>query len=112
MKNFKYRGDIVDLTVPAGGAVSGEGYVIGDLVVIATMNGDAGDCIPFNAEGVVEVALNAALAVNEGDNVDWDDTAKEVVAGGAGDKHMGHALQTLGAAAGQTVRVKLSRATS
>lgn len=109
MKNLIQSGDRVNLTAPGGGVLSGVGYKLGTLFVVALASVAAGLEFVGLVEGVVDLPLDAGLAVTEGDKVDWDDTAKDLLATTTGDVHAGVALQTIGAGAGQTCLVKLTR---
>jgi len=110
MKNYVQPGNIVDLTAPGGGVVSGNGYVISAMLGFAQNTAAAGEKTGFVVEGVMKLALDAATAVNEGDKVDFDATAQDCVATTLGDIAAGIALETKGAAAGQFILVKLERA--
>jgi predicted RecA/RadA family phage recombinase len=72
MKNFLQDGDTLTLTAPSGGVVSGNGYIIGDLFVIATVTVAQG--LPFAAKtrGVFELPKLSAQAWTEGAKVYWD----------------------------------------
>lgn len=74
--NFVQLGDVLTLTAPAGGVVSGQGYVIGSIFVVALVSAAAG--LPFTgmAEGVFRMTKNAAgsgKAFTAGEAIFWDD---------------------------------------
>ena len=76
--NFLQPGDVVTLTAPTGGVVSGNGYVVGALFVIAM--GDAAQTVPF--EGAltgVSILPKASGAIDEGAKVWWDTSPGNVV---------------------------------
>lgn len=102
MNNYKHPGDTIDgLTAPAGGVVSGQGVIIGELFVVATGDADAGDDFVGQVTGVIELDKAPSQAWAIGEAVYWDaandraSTAPAVgpkigvvtkaVAGGAGD---------------------------
>lgn len=76
MKNYVQPGDVLELTAPSGGVVSGTAYLIGSLLVIATVT--AAQTEKFNGQvvGVVEHAKVSAQAWTEGVKVYWDNSAK------------------------------------
>lgn len=77
MKTFRQPGEIITLTAPSGGVVSGTAYLIGTLVVIATAT--VAQTLPFAAlaVGVVDVPKVNDEAWTEGLKLYWDDTAKK-----------------------------------
>jgi predicted RecA/RadA family phage recombinase len=86
MQNFKQPGNVVKiLAAPAGGAETGEGYIIEDLFVVATGGGveagasvvPAGEDFEGLTVGVVALTKTAAQVWGQGETVSWDDTAKE-----------------------------------
>jgi predicted RecA/RadA family phage recombinase len=76
MKNFVQPGEVLTLTAPAGGVVSGTGVKIGNLLVIATVTAAVGEKFTGIVVGVVEHAKLSAQAWTEGQLVNWDDTNK------------------------------------
>lgn len=76
MKTFVAPGEVVDFIAPAGGVVSGTGVKIGDLLVIATVTAAAGEVFNGLRVGIVEHAKTSAQAWTEGQQVNWDNTAK------------------------------------
>ena len=77
--NFHSPGDVLTLTAPSGGVVSGTGYVIGSLFVVAL--GTAAQTLPFEGKrsGVFRMTKAAHatdIAFTEGEAVFWDATAK------------------------------------
>lgn len=76
MKTFVQPGEVLPLTAPSGGVVSGTAYLIGSLVVIALV--DAAETVRFSAmlTGVVEHAKVSAQAWSEGAKLYWDNSAK------------------------------------
>jgi predicted RecA/RadA family phage recombinase len=78
MKNFSQQGDVLDLTAPAGGVVSGTGYLIGAAFVVAVADAAAGLPFPARIAGVFTLPKVSAQAWTEGALVYWDNTAKNV----------------------------------
>ncbi len=92
MKNYVQAGDSLTLTAPSGGVVSGKGYLIGGLFVVAAATIAEG--LPFAGKrhGVFEFvaqthASTQALAV--GDLAYWDDTNKRVTKTATGNTAIG-----------------------
>ena len=77
MKTYKQGGGVLTLTAPTGGVVSGTAYLIGSLVVIATVT--VAQTLPFAAlvVGCVDVPKVNDEAWTEGLKLYWDDTAKK-----------------------------------
>lgn len=84
--NFVQKGDTLTLIAPAGGVVSGAGYVIGSLFVVALTSAAAGQPFAGAAEGVFNMAKAAsgsgkaftageAIFWDNGSNKRWDKTA-------------------------------------
>lgn len=78
MQNYKQTGDVMTFTAPTGGVVSGVGYKIGQLFVVALVSAAVG--LPFAGQvtGVVTLPKNATQALTEGALLYWDNTAKNV----------------------------------
>lgn len=72
MKNFIQAGDTLPFTAPSGGVVSGGGYIIGDLFVVATITAAQGAAFAGKTTGVFEFAKVSAQAWAEGVKVYWD----------------------------------------
>lgn len=74
-KNYVQDGNVLSLTAPAGGVVSGGIYAIGALVVVAGGNAAAGEPFQGHAAGVWNVpaaaglTAGAAVAVLDGELV-------------------------------------------
>lgn len=107
MKTFIQKGDVITLTAPAGGVVSGVGYKVGQLFVVATSN--AAEATQF--EGMVIGVFRlpkAAGAIGEGALVYWNNTNMNVTTTASGNLLIG--VATLGGAlSGDThVNVRLN----
>lgn len=85
MKNYKQPGVKLKFTAPGSGVVSGEGYIIGATLVVASSDADAGDEFTGRTEGVFEMTKVNGLVVGEGDLMFWDDAAKQWEASASGD---------------------------
>lgn len=77
-KNFIHDGNTLELIAPAGGVVSGQGYVIGNRFVVALTTAAAGATFTGAARGVWRLAKNATEATTAQQRAFWDDTAKTV----------------------------------
>ncbi len=79
MKNFRSQGDVVDFIAPAGGTVSGQGYLIGtSLLVFALETVAAGVELAGRRTGELEVDKEPADVMAAGDKVNWDNVGKHV----------------------------------
>jgi predicted RecA/RadA family phage recombinase len=78
MRTFRQPGNVVELTAPAAGVVSGTPVQIGVLVVVPETTAAVG--VRFNAatEGVFTMPKTAADAWAEGDLLYWNPVAGEV----------------------------------
>lgn len=75
--NFKQPGSVLDLTAPTDGVVSGSGYLIGGLFVVALGNADEGEPFRGQRDGVWVLPKTSAQAWTEGQKIFWDDTGAE-----------------------------------
>ncbi len=88
MKNFIKSGIVSTVTVGAD-IESGRPLEIGGLIGVSTgkfLNGEVGE---FQKAGVFEFAKAGTLAIVQGTQYAWDDTAKAVVATTTGDFELG-----------------------
>jgi predicted RecA/RadA family phage recombinase len=76
-KNFIQPGENLTLIAPSGGVVSGTGYLIGTLFVVAQVSAAAAATFAASTCGVWELP-KASGAWTAGAKVYWDDTAKNV----------------------------------
>jgi predicted RecA/RadA family phage recombinase len=72
MKTYIQDGDVLDLTAPVGGLVSGQGYLFNNLFAVATTNIAAGEKGACCLEGVYSLPKVAAISFSEGDFAYWD----------------------------------------
>jgi predicted RecA/RadA family phage recombinase len=75
VKTYHSPGEVVTLTAPVGGVVTGSAYKIGALVVVATGDAEAAEKFEGIAEGVIQVAKVSAQAWTEGVKVYFDHDA-------------------------------------
>lgn len=107
MRNFIQPGDILPLTAPGGGVVSGTPYQIGQLVVIAGKSAAATETFPGQTVGVFDVPKAASQAWAEGEPVYFDGSVFTTVA--TGNVLAGNAAAIVAGGAGDTTgRVRLS----
>jgi predicted RecA/RadA family phage recombinase len=90
MKNFVRYGGRIPLVAPAGGVVSGLGYLIGALFCVAEASAAAGETFTGQIDDVVTLP-KATGALAQGALVYWDNTAKNVTATSAGNTKIGYA---------------------
>ena len=76
MSAFISDGNVVDFTAPTGGVVAGTGVKIGDILVIALITAAVGVRFAGQRQGVIKHAKVSAQAWTEGQQVNWDNTAK------------------------------------
>lgn len=72
--NYVQEGDVINLTAPVGGVVTGTGYLIGTLFVVALVTAAAGESFAASVEGVFILPKTSAQAWTEGQKVFWDNT--------------------------------------
>ena len=102
MRNYIQPGENMTFTAPGGGVVSGNGYLIGSLFVIATLTADAGDQFVGLTVGVVSYTKPGSQAWTEGVKVYWDDGAKKMTTTSSGNTLVGVAAEAVGSGAGET----------
>lgn len=72
MRTFIQEGDCLTLTAPTGGVVSGQGYLIGAVFVVATVTAAAGAKFAGCVMGVFELPKTGSQAWAEGQKIYWD----------------------------------------
>lgn len=78
MKNYVQGEDVLDLVAPTGGVVSGKGYLIGAIFVVAMVSAAEGETFAGQGTGVIDLdaATHATTqAIVAGGPVYWDATA-------------------------------------
>lgn len=96
--NFIKPGEVLTLTAPTGGVVSGNAYLIGNLLVVALVT--VAQTLPFEGCvcGVFKLPKAAAQAWTEGANLYWDNTAKNITTTATANYYAGVAAVAAGAA--------------
>lgn len=109
MKNFIESGKAPTLTAPAGGIVSGKGFLDGLIFAIAAYSADAGAPVVGNTSGVYEIDKAASQAWAVGDVIYWDNANKVATNDPAsGGLRIGLAMGAVAGGAGDVLgRVKL-----
>lgn len=93
MKNFHSPADSIELTVPAGGVISGVGYKIGNFFVVATVTAAFGSRFVGQRVGAIELAKVTAEVWTEGAAINWNDTTKVATTVTTGNYRIGTALK-------------------
>lgn len=106
-KNFIQPGDTLELTAPAGGVVSGNGYVIGSLFVVALTTAAAGELFRGKTTGVFELPKASGATLSEGAAVYFDATDNEVTGTSAAGLYKIGAASAAAAGAAATALVRL-----
>lgn len=101
MNNFVKPGKVVTRTAPMGGVTSGTPYLIGSLLVVATVDAAAGDPFEGLAVGVITGVKPGSQAWTEGAKIYWDDSAKKFTTTAGGNTLVGVADAAVGAGAGE-----------
>lgn len=99
MRNMKQEGNILTLTAPGGGVVSGNGYKIGQLFVVAAITAAAGEEFEGQLVGVFELPKTTGTAWAAGQLLYWDDSTKKVTTVAAGNLLIGAAPAAVGSSA-------------
>jgi predicted RecA/RadA family phage recombinase len=105
MKNYGQNGEVVTLTAPSGGVVSGIAYKIGSLIAVALVTTAQTLPFPALARGVVSYAKPGSQAWTEGVKVYWDDSGKNFTTTSGGNTLAGVAVVAVGSGAGETTGV-------
>ena len=84
MKTFIQPGNIITVVTPVGGITANQGLLIGGLFGIATTSTLQGDDVEISITGVFDMPKASATVIAQGDQVAWDDTAKEIAPPGVG----------------------------
>jgi predicted RecA/RadA family phage recombinase len=95
MKNLIQDGvKTVDFIVPAGGVISGNGYLLSSLFAVAIASGPAGETVAFARQGgfILPKATGAGTGFAQGTKLYWDNTAKVITKTVATNTLIGFAL--------------------
>lgn len=90
-KNFVQPGHVLTLTAPAGGVVSGNGYLIGALFVVALISAPEGQQFEGQCTGVFRLPKTSAQAWAEGAAIYWDADKGEATTTATDNTLIGHA---------------------
>lgn len=91
-KNFIQPGQVLTLTAPTDGVVSGNGYLIGALFCIALGNAAQGEQFEAQVTGVWRLPKTSAQAWTEGAAIYWNNTTKQATTAASGNTLIGHAV--------------------
>ena len=72
MKNYVQPGEILTLTAPTGGVVSGNAYLVGAVLGIAVADAAAGSNFESTTTGVFNLPVDAVDTPTEGQAAYWD----------------------------------------
>ena len=102
---FIQPGDVLELTAPSGGVVSGTAYLIGGMVGIA--QDTVAQTLPFRfmVTGVHSVTKVGSQAWAEGAVVYWDNVAKNFTTVTTSNYRAGIAVVAVGSGAGETTGI-------
>lgn len=92
MDNFTESGEVLEFTAPGGGVVSGNGYKIGSLVVIATVAALATEKFQGITRGVVRVPKPDDEVWTQLEKIYWDNSAKKFTTVSGGNTLVGVAV--------------------
>lgn len=93
MKNYVKEGRMLTAPAPAGGAVSGNGYLIGSLFGVCAVSADAGVDTEFCLDSVFELDKTTAQAWAVGDKIFWDNSTKKCTTVSSGNTLVGTAVE-------------------
>jgi predicted RecA/RadA family phage recombinase len=102
LDNFNQPGDVLTLTAPLGGVVSGGVYQIGALVVVAAADALVDEPFEGKARGVFSVPKIGSQAWTEGARVYWDSGAEEFTTTAPGNHLSGVAVEAVGSGVDET----------
>lgn len=97
--NHVQRGTHLTLPAPAGGVVSGSGYLIGAIFGVAQVSAAAGEDVTFAVTEVWDLPKVAGTAFAIGDVLYWDATAGNLTKTSSGNTKVGAAVAAAGSAA-------------
>lgn len=76
--NFIQPGDTMDFTAPAGGVVSGNAYLIGNLLVVALVDAAVGVSFAGRTNGVWTLPKDGTALAGEGSLAYWDTATSSI----------------------------------
>lgn len=89
MKNYIQEGDVVTSIAPSGGVSSGKLYLIGSLIVLASVSVAENEEFEGVTKGVFEFSKTSANAPSQFDNAYWDAVNEEVTTVSTGNTLVG-----------------------
>lgn len=97
MKLYVKKGQVLTLTAPSGGVVSGTAYLIGTVLVVATES--VAQTLPFEALvlGVVDLPKPADEIWTENEKLYWDNSAKKITSTASANTLVGVAVAPIAA---------------
>lgn len=96
MQNYIQNGHVITVTTPAGGILSGEGLIVGNIFGVAAYSAAEGDALELATTGVYKLPKATAAVLTVGARVAWDNTAKNINVPGAGRFPVGVATEAAG----------------
>jgi predicted RecA/RadA family phage recombinase len=106
MKTFIQNGDVITVTAPTGGVVSGDGVIVGSLFGIAALTAAEGEPVEIATRGVYVLPKESTAIIAAGAPVAWDASAKRIDLPDTGLYPVGIATEAAGNGI-TTVRVRL-----
>ena len=96
MQNYIQNGHVITVTTPAGGILSGERLIVGNVFGVAAYSAAEGDPLELATTGVYKLPKATAAVLTVGARVAWDNTAKNINVPGAGRFPVGVAIEATG----------------
>lgn len=106
MKNFVQAGNVLSVTTPVGGLVSGAGCLVGALFGVASLTTAQGETNELALTGVFTLPKTSG-AVAQGARLYWDAGAARLTTTAEGNSLVGTAMQAAAAGTG-TVAIRLN----
>src|SRR5579864_321668 len=102
--NFLHQGELIEITVPAGGVTHGLPVLVGaGIFGVAQNDGVSGDIVNIKRRGIFENQPKAAGAAwAQGDVLYWDNTALNFTKTAANNTRVGYAGDAAGSLSGDT----------
>lgn len=98
MKNYVQPGDILTLTAPSGGVVSGTAYLIGAILVVAAVTAAESESFAAKTAGVFTLPKTTSEAWTEGAKLYWNNTTKKLTTTASGNTLVGVAASAAASA--------------
>lgn len=96
MENYSQPGEIITLTAPSGGVVSGTAYKIGSLLSVACVSADEAASYSAAVTGIFTLPKATGQTWTEGAKLYWDDGAKKFTTTSSGNTLAGCAVAAAG----------------